>query len=204
MFADKSATAYNPYLAVYLFWWFMSSIPFPLDQQIYELLSDEAFQQFTTLELRDAYAKHLKDDAFELDDLRYYVYSEIRRMMKVGWVARADGSIDGQPIYQLNPRPDGLKLVLTNSGFASSQAAAETESTAANTTEQLEAMHKELRLDFLAALGESERYKKIFDEMPHLRDTIEQAFSEAKDKSSRLLGHLQAVEQTLKAIAKTQ
>jgi hypothetical protein len=50
-------------------------------------------------------------------------------------------------------------------------------------------------------MGEAERYKQLLDEMPHLRDKVESEYLEARDRSSRLLGHLRAVEKTLKTLA---
>lgn len=72
---------------------------------------------------------------------------------------------------------------------------------AANTDLQLEALHKEIRLDFLTSMGEAERFKLLLDEMPHLRDKVEGDYLEARDRSSRLLGHLRAIEKTLKTLA---
>lgn len=37
---------------------------------------------------------------------------------------------------------------------------------------QLEALHKEIRLDFLTSMGEAERFKLLLDEMPHLAVAI--------------------------------
>jgi hypothetical protein len=37
--------------------------------------------------------------------------------------------------------------------------------------------------------------------MPHLRDKVESEYLEARDRSSRLLGHLRAIEKTLKTLA---
>lgn len=182
----------------------MNSVPFLLDQKLYELLSSGAFQQFTTVSLCDAYRQQLDAEDFNLEDVRYYVYAEIRRMMKTNWVKRADGARVGEPVYQLLPQPKNLKLELINNGFVTYQSSAKKKEATLQTEEHLEMLHKNLRLDFLYALGESERYKQISDEMPHLRKITEQAYLEAKDRSSRLLGHLQAVKQTLKALSYTQ
>lgn len=71
----------------------------------------------------------------------------------------------------------------------------------ADTDQQLEALYKEIRLDFLASMGEAERFKLLLDEMPHLRGTVEDEYMEARDRSSRLLGHLRAIEKTLTTLA---
>ncbi|MCM2329746.1 MAG: hypothetical protein NDI70_00485 [Pseudomonas sagittaria] len=67
--------------------------------------------------------------------------------------------------------------------------------------QHLETLLKEIRLDFLSAMGEAERYKQLLDEMPYLRDKVEGDYLEARDRSSRLLGHLRAVVKTLKTLA---
>jgi hypothetical protein len=53
-------------------------------------------------------------------------------------------------------------------------------------------------------MGEAERYKLLLDEMPHLRNRVEGDYQEAKDRSSRLLGHLRAIEKTLNTLAASQ
>ena len=53
-------------------------------------------------------------------------------------------------------------------------------------------------------MGEAERYKQLLEEMPDLKDRVEGEYQEARDRSSRLLGHLRAVEKTLAALASTR
>src|SRR3546814_323638 len=40
---------------------------------------------------------------------------------------------------------------------------------------------------FLSAMGEAERYKQLFEDMPHLRDKVESEYLDARDRSSRLI-----------------
>ncbi len=70
-----------------------------------------------------------------------------------------------------------------------------------NPQDHLEKLLKEIRLDFLSSVGEVERYKQLFDEMPELRSRMQKNYVEARDRSSRLLGHLRAVERTLETFA---
>ncbi|MNW01449.1 hypothetical protein D3C71_1970850 [compost metagenome] len=62
-------------------------------------------------------------------------------------------------------------------------------------------MLKETRLDLLSSLGETERYKQLFEEIPHLKGRLEGVYLEVRDRSSKLLGHVRAIENTLKAIS---
>lgn len=117
--------------------------------------------------------------------------------------------------YHLQLIPAHLELELIDNGFENSLMAAgvpETETvvsdvgalplkSTANTDLQLEALHKEIRLDFLTSMGEAERFKLLLEDMPHLRDKVEGEYLDARDRSSRLLGHLRAIEKTLKTLA---
>ncbi|HDV4112527.1 hypothetical protein IEG03_30915 [Pseudomonas aeruginosa] len=193
----------------------MKSASFIFDRRLYELLQEPGRTSFTTRELRDAYAACLSGTKFRIADVRRYVYEQIRRLVRAGWVSPdEDRRVRGQ-VYHLQPIPTHLQLELVDNAFESSfnsageprqaPAAFEVEALAlqssANTNQQLEALHKEIRLDFLSAMGEVERFKLLLDEMPHLRDRVEGEYLEARDRSSRLLGHLRAIEKTLITLA---
>lgn len=196
----------------------MKSATFIFDRRLYELLQEEGITQFTIRELRDAYAKRLEGMTFRIGDVRRYVYEQIRRLLRMGWVVLdKDRRVRGQ-IYHLEPIPAHLQLELIDNGFENSlktieapeqePAAAELQAlplkSSADTDQQLETLHKEIRLDFLSSMGEAERFKLLLDEMPHLRDKVEGDYLEARDRSSRLHGHLRAIEKTLKTLATTQ
>ncbi|MFU4542424.1 hypothetical protein ACM714_20490 [Pseudomonas aeruginosa] len=193
----------------------MKSASFIFDRRLYELLQEQGRTTFTIRELRDAYAARLNGTHFRIADVRRYVYEQIRRLLRAGWVVLdEDRRVRGQ-VYHLQPIPPHLQLELIDCGFESSlktaggarQAPVAFELEAlplrppANTSQQLEALHKEIRLDFLSSMGEAERFKLLLDEMPHLRDKVEGEYLEARDRSSRLLGHLRAIEKTLKTLA---
>ncbi|MBX9754974.1 MAG: hypothetical protein K2X80_09485 [Pseudomonadaceae bacterium] len=196
----------------------MKSASFIFDRRLYVLIQEEGRTKFTTRELRDAYAKSLEGMSFRIADVRRYVYEQIRRLLRMGWVVLdEDRRVRGQ-VYHLQPIPAHRQLELIDNGFESSlktieapeQEPSTTElqafpiKSSANTDQQLETLHKEIRLDFLSSMGEAERYKLLLDEMPHLRDRVEGDYLEARDRSSRLLGHLRAIEKTLKTLAATQ
>ncbi len=193
----------------------MKSASFLFDRRLYELLQESERTTFTTRELRDAYAARLSGTQFRIADVRRYVYEQIRRLVRAGWVVPdEDRRVRGQ-VYHLQPIPVHLQLELIDNGFEDSIMAApgpEPDAAgddltalplkpSANTDLQLEALHKEIRLDFLTSMGEAERFKLLLDEMPYLRDKVEVDYLEARDRSSRLLGHLRAIEKTLKTLA---
>ena len=193
----------------------MKSASFIFDRRLYELLQEQGRTTFTTRELRDAYAARLSSTHFRIADVRRYVYEQIRRLVRSGWVVLDEDRRARGQVYHLQPIPAHLQLELTDNGFENSLTAAEVPEpdkavrdlealplkSSANTDLQLEALHKEIRLDFLTSMGEAERFKLLLDEMPHLRSKVEGDYLEARDRSSRLLGHLRAIEKTLKTLA---
>ncbi|AYC33033.1 hypothetical protein D3880_11955 [Pseudomonas cavernae] len=192
----------------------MKSASFIFDRRLYELLQEEGRTRFTIRELRDAYAKRLEGMTFRIGDVRRYVYEQIRRMLRLGWLVHDEERRTRGQVYHLLPIPAHLQLELIDNGFENGHKTScepEQEPSAfdnaavpqpsADADQHLEALHKEIRLDFLASMGEAERYKLLLDEMPHLRDKVEGEYLEARDRSSRLLGHLRAIEKTLKTLA---
>ncbi|HCP57489.1 MULTISPECIES: hypothetical protein [Pseudomonas] len=192
----------------------MKSASFILDRRLYELLQQEGSTSFTTRELRDAYAKRLDGTTFRVADVRRYVYEQIRRLLRIGWLELDEERRPRGQVYHLKPIPAHLQLQLIDKGFENSlKTASEPEpepaelqveavplESSASADQHLETLHKEIRLDFLCSMGEAERFKLLLEDMPHLRDKVEDEYLEARDRSSRLLGHLRAIEKTIKTL----
>ena len=184
---------------------------FTFDRRLFDLLQQEGFERFTTRELRDAFAKRLQGATYRLGEVRIYVYEQIRRMLRVGWAIPAEERQKRNQVYCLKPIPKNLELDLVDNAFE--QSLKPRSQTAPkqikpeqvlsqpvpqfDATQHLESQLKEIRLDFLSSMGEAERYKQLLEEMPHLKDSLEGEYLEARDRSSRLLGHLRAVEKAL-------
>lgn len=195
----------------------MKPASFILDRQLYEVLQEEGYSQFTTRDLRDAYAKRVEGMDFQLGDVRRFVYEQIRRMIRTGWLVPDQVQRKRGQIYHLRPFPENLKLELVDGAFERSlkktlktdNASPDDEgllpqNSRLDAEQHLQSLMKEVRLDFLSAMGEAERYKQLVADLPHLRDKVEADYLEARDRSSRLLGHLRAVEKTLNVLVAPQ
>ncbi|MGY2257936.1 hypothetical protein [Pseudomonas sp. SDO55104_S430] len=190
---------------------------FKFDRQLHDLLCQQFSVDFTTRQLRDAYAALLHPSSYRLADVRIYVYEQIRRLVRVGWVEMNEQRQKRGQVFRLLQMPQQLQLVLVDSCFskivepADIPADEERESplplstsmelTSPDDEARLQAMLKEIRLDLLSSMGETERYKQLFEEIPHLKGRLETVYLEVRDRSSKLLGHLRAIENTLKAIS---
>jgi len=188
---------------------------FEFDRQLHHLLCQHALGEFTTRQIRDAYAAFLPPSSFRLADVRIYVYEQIRRLIRVGWAEMTDQRQKRGQVYRLLKMPQRLKLVLVDGGFSKcvnpldviADEGREKPCSVSSSMEgqddqaRLQVMLKETRLDLLSSLGETERYKQLFEEIPHLKGRLEGAYLEVRDRSSKLLGHVRAIENTLKAIS---
>lgn len=102
----------------------MKSASFIFDRRLYELLQEEGHTRFTIGELRDAYAKRLEGITFRIGDVRRYVYEQIRRMVRKGWLVHDEERRSRGQVYHLQPIPAHLQLELIDNGFEKSLKAA--------------------------------------------------------------------------------
>ena len=191
----------------------MKPARFKLDRHVFELLKEGELQKFTIRKLRDAYTLRLKRSEEDHPEIWRYIYDQILRLKHVGWVGLDDVRRRRDQVFHVLGKPDSLELALVQKTFSfsrvknpeiSGQASVRSEKPIQDcSAERLEALAKEIRLDMLSSLGEAERYKQLFTEMPSLKARVEDDYIEARDRSSRLLGHLRAVENTLKMLEPT-
>lgn len=190
---------------------------FLLDRKLFEILTQEKKKTFTTKELRDSYAATLTGSDFKLADVRLYVYEEIRRMIRVSWVVPDRQKKTRDQKYYLQSQPSELSIEFIEHGFTKwlrggrrrvSAEIAKTPDPEVNKprnlveeVKHLESLMKEVQLELLASVGEAERYKQLMADLPDIRNKIEKEYLSIRDQSSRLLGHVRAIEKTLKLLA---
>ncbi|MFL0806518.1 MAG: hypothetical protein K6L60_04435 [Oceanobacter sp.] len=130
-------------------------------------------------------------------------------MIRVGWVRYDEEKKKRGQVFWLLEQPEslGLKLMDFDHPIISEQnrkiahsSSTELALSTDDTSARLQSMLNETRLDFLSALGEVERYKNLIDEIPELQTTLEPDLLAAQDGSSKLLGHIRALETTLKRL----
>ncbi len=189
-----------------------------LDQVLYELLMEEELRSFTVLQLRDAYADRVELNGLQLPRLRVYIYDQVRRLEKVGWVKIDDEKTKRNQIYHVLSQPEhvsvrsrlpalGMRLkqasepeIDSSDQYEVSYKQREFAKARSNSSSKLEEKLKETKLDFLTTLGESESYKQIMEDMPELHDQLIQDFDRAREKSLKLLGQVRAYETAIERL----
>ena len=123
---------------------------------------------------------------------RQFIYRTILRLIKSGEMARLDGN-KGWPKYKLT---DKFQLRLSPSANPPSTPPthrAQNASSHQGLTERLNA-HK---MELLTAMGEVEEYDAICKDMPNLKDDIQSLYDDSRDRCSKILGRVKALESLL-------
>ena len=56
------------------------------------------------------------------------------------------------------------------------------------------------RIELVASIGEAEEYQRLYNKYPALRGAVKEQYLESREKSTKLLGQLRAVESVITKI----
>lgn len=164
-----------------------------LKSEILDVLKDICATSFTVDELTETYLKHPSSLHTSKKAARQFVYRNMQRLMKVGHMERlkADG---GWPHYALTQK--FLRLYKSSPSISP----APVEVTAQLQIDPLAGLKDRLKMhqaEVLTAMGEMEEYEAICQEMPDLREIAQPRYNESRERCSRLLGRVKALESLL-------
>lgn len=187
----------------------MKKRSFVIDKALFEVIDTIKEPAFTTCGLRDLFAARLEQDGIKgvaKAELRLHVYEHLRRMEKAGWVVVDKERRKRDQLYHLCEVPSYLAIELRAGkyyGGFSVPDGLDRPQEAQDTILQIQSLRnqlKELELDMLSSMGEVERYKLLIAEMPEMTSRLEPSLVSAREKSSKLVGHFRAVENTIQLI----
>ena len=173
----------------------MKEIPFK--SELLNVLKDINKISFTVDELTQAYLNHASSRHSVKKAARQFVYRNMQRLMKSGHMERLNA--DGRwPRYALTP------LFLSSVKSTPSESALEKESRLSELRSQfkdpIDGLKERLKVhqaEVLTAMGEMEEYEAICEEMPDLREVAQPRYNESRERCSRLLGRVKALESLL-------
>jgi len=56
------------------------------------------------------------------------------------------------------------------------------------------------RVELVASIGEAEEYQRLYNKYPALRDAVKEQYLESRERSTKILGQLRAVESVITKI----
>jgi hypothetical protein len=152
--------------------------------------------EFTVHDLTEAY---LNDPAClhsSKKAARQFVYRNMLRLIDNGELTRVVME-SGWPLYRLTPKFQTLgeaPVVTATPLMAPPKGGMVTKD---NPRQSLQERLNRHKLEMLSAMGETEEYDAICSEIPELRNDIQPLYNQSRDKCSKLLGRVKALESLL-------
>lgn len=170
-----------------------------VDKDLLGILSNKEFDNFTVLELRDAYVSLPAHKNLNKTKAQRIVYRLIYRLKNEGLLAphgkeargRRYTKTEGFNEARFTAYPDQTSPTPTSKPDLSEVGNGKT--TISSLLEKLKHYKKEL----LITMGESEEYELLYAQFPYLKPELQADYTEARDRSDKLLGHVKAIEKTI-------
>lgn len=174
-----------------------------ISQRLYEALVNKAMNHFTILELRDACFVHSISNV-STGRMKAYktAYRQVERLVSKGILAKTkpnDGSVRYGKTEAFYCTEFAIRKVPTGGSRNISDATVLGGNDGASQAmkEQLSALARSYQVDLLTCIGESEEYIRLYSDFPALKAQLEPQYHEARERSSKLLGKIKALDTVL-------
>ena len=177
-----------------------SNVSVLINEHLYHALTDQQFDNFTVLELRDVYLSRCKRKNTS-DEARKLVYRQIFRLMRLGLLEKHPAESVRQTTYtktklfhqeKIRPRKEKIKPDSKPSPKFIHKASGNDD-----VITKLEENIKQYQVDLLASIGESEEYMRLYETFPQMKTHLEIQYHQARERSSKLLGQIKALKNVL-------
>ena len=163
------------------------------DKCVGRIIANENVDHFSALEIRTAFLALKNDPSINGNDARRFVYSELLKLVKKGWLRKAISKKKGISSFIKTELFDANSFdlvaecqnpVSTNLKIAPSN----------NIQKELFERLHDYKNDLLISLGETDEYKKLYEKFPEFLAKLKPEYANARDHNSRLLGKIKALE----------
>lgn len=174
--------------------------PLRVDKILIELLQKQPDTPFSNTSIRDLYLAQIPENQRPgRNQLRKYIYRELLRLESAKVIERHEGSTGRGCKFIYRPEQNSGPVKTKPSPFVT-------------VDEQLEslmdlgtqrALQEELskrKVELISSIGEAEEYQRLYNKYPALRSAVETQYMESRERSTKLLGQLRAVESVITKI----
>jgi len=171
-----------------------------VDKTLIELLQEQSDTPFSTTDIRDLYISRVPDGQRpERNQLRKYIYKELLRLESAGLVERHGGSRGRGCQFTFCPERSFVTLEAKPSPFENSGPNVEP-TIDIDTQRALQEELSQRKIELVASIGEAEEYQRLYNKYPALRGAVKEQCLESRERSTKLLGQLRAVETVISKI----
>tara|TARA_R110001583_G_scaffold1612_4_gene12704 strand:+ start:2024 stop:2533 length:510 start_codon:yes stop_codon:yes gene_type:complete len=162
------------------------------DPHIGKILSFSNIDHFSAVEIRTAYLVLKNDEAMDKSDARRFVYSELLKLVNLGWLKKMVSTKKGITSYVKTDLFNVDLLVKQDKPINDvKQVNMECDS---RTTDDLPSRLNAYKSDLIEGLGEAEEYRNLRIEFPNMHESLFERYNAVREKNSRLLGKIKAIE----------
>lgn len=168
-----------------------------VDHILLSLMKELANSPFSTTSIRDLYLAQISHpDNPDRNSIRKYIYKELLRLESAGVIERHDGETGRGCKFIYRGEPSAVSLKTKRSPFAQSEQKNESSIDPATLKGLKEELSKR-KVELMASIGEAEEYQRLYNQFPALQQAVRSQYFESRDRSTKLLGQLRAVESVL-------
>jgi hypothetical protein len=162
--------------------------PKHLKHEVFSAFQELIGSRFTVAQAVSVYMASPSCSHSDIKPARQFVYRNMKRLIQTGELEKigADGA---RQKYRLTER-FSARVVTVMPPISSPQVVPEASKIGGSLTERLN--HQKLEL--LTAMGEAEEYDAIYKEIPEMREQIQSLYNDSRDRCSKLLGKVKALE----------
>lgn len=168
-----------------------------LDSLLACILKKESFDSFTVIELRNKYMDESKEDLCA-SETRKFIYKQILRLVNLGLLEKKGIKNSQDSTYKKTSLFNQVSLEINSQPLSTARTSqiqpSEVVVLESGTLKSLRKTLKEYQVDMMSSIGESEEYIRLFDTYPEMKDQLKSQYHLARERSSKLLGQIKAIE----------
>ncbi len=176
------------------------SQPLSVDKILIELLRKQPDTPFSNTSIRDMYLLQIPEvQRPSRNQVRKHIYRELLRLETAKVIERYEGSTGRGCKFIYRSKNQDISLEAKPSPFSAAYGQVES-SMDGDTQRALQEELSKRKVELIASIGEAEEYQRLYQKYPALRSAVKEQYLESRERSTKLLGQLRAVESVITKI----
>lgn len=170
----------------------MAVIKVNLSEDFLSIITRKDFDKFTVLELRSAYMALSSNELLDKNEAQRLVYRQILKLKNKGLLRRIDSKSSSKTRYVKTELFAEAELNVDKKQEESERKKDKPSSDAV--IKILREKIQTYKTQLLSSMGESDEYKELYTDFPHLKEPLQDSYNNAREINSKLHGRIKAVE----------
>ena len=160
-----------------------------------EILEKKSFNHFSISQLNNAYLD-VSGCKCPLESRRF-VYKQVLRLLKFKVLYKNGEKNSHHATYEKTVLFQKMTFINKNLETSVCRHPLPLKSNKLTYRSELEETLQKYKVDMMSAIGESEEYRRLLNSFPEMKKTLNTNFHNSRDKSSKLLGKINAINTVL-------